>query len=235
MKPALTALLALALLGPALAQDPDAKAVEAEARAKVDALKASAKGKDNDATLSAIADCGSTPHVLTAAALAPILANPSDELALAAASALARMTGSADAAKALHSGLKPNEERSKVLGAVFDGIGTVGHYSSIAVCSAWINDRLSKRDALDQSGINAAFDAMGGLKFKSTVTTIIDLMKKNEVANGWRGGKGMRGRSEIRARAALQRLTGESWEMSDEWSDWWKKNQAKFNEDLSAK
>lgn len=234
----LASLVALStLLGSSLfAQSPEeAKAAADAAKSRVDELKTALKGKEEDPKISAISACGEAPHATTAAALAPLLGDPSDNVRTAAAKALGKMKGLAEAAKALHAGLGANEEKSKVLDALFDAIGEVNHGSSVAVCKDWISHRITKRDGADQPGINSAIDAMGALKWKASVSALIDLGKKNIVANGARGGKGLRWKDDVRFNRALQRLTGESFEDMDGWEDWWKKNAGKFNDDLTAK
>jgi HEAT repeat protein len=233
VRPFLTLLLSAAACFAESAEE--AKAAADAAKLKVDELKAALKGKDEDLKLSAISGCADSPHPLTAAALSPILVDPSEDLRIAAAKALGRMKSLPEAAKALHSGIKPNEEKEKVITEVFTAIGEVNHPSSIAVLKDWISHRMTKRDTSDSREINAAIEAMGSLKWKSCVTALIDLGKKNIVANGWRGGNGMRWRQDVRYSRALQRLTGESFEDIDGWDDWWKKNAGKFNEDLTAK
>jgi len=227
----LTALLAT----PAFAEDPEAKAREADAKAKVEALKTAMKGKDDGAKTSAIADCGAVNHALTAIALAPILGDPSDDLRLAAAKALGDMKSLPEAAKALHGGLKANESKASVLQAIFASMGDVNHPASVAVCRDYVNDRIAKRDSAEQPGINEAISCLGKLKWKASVTALIEMAKRNEVANGARGGKGLRAKSDIRMFKALVQLTGESFESSEAWDDWWKKNAGKFNDDLTAK
>ncbi|MCC6738098.1 MAG: HEAT repeat domain-containing protein [Planctomycetia bacterium] len=237
MRIALAATLALTLAAASLhAQTPEeAKAAAETAKARVDELKTALKGKEEDPKIAAISACGDAPHATTAAALAPLLGDPSDNVRIAAAKALGRMKGLPEAAKALHGGLGANEEREKVITEVFTAMGEVNHPSSVAVLKDWVSHRMTKRDTSDSREINAAIDAMGSLKWKSCVTALIDLGKKNIVANGARGGKGMRWREDVRFNRALQRLTGESFEDMDGWDDWWKKNAGKFNDDLTAK
>jgi hypothetical protein len=229
---AASALLASALL----AQSPEeAKAAADAAKPKVEELKTALKGKEEDPKIAAITGCGEAPHPTTAVALAPLLGDSSETIRIAAAKALGKMKGLAEAAKALHGGLGANDEKSKVLDAIFDAIGEVNHGSSVAVCKDWINHRITKRDGADQPGINSAITAMGALKWKGAVSALIDLGKKNIVANGARGGKGMRWKDDVRFNRSLQRLTGESFEDMDAWDDWWKKSAGKFNDDLTAK
>lgn len=229
-----TLLLTLSLAGLALADDSKA-AVDADAKARVDALKAAAKEKDSEPRAQAISSCGEVAHPLTAAAVAPFLGDPVEDVRLQAAKALGRMAGLAEAAKALHGGLRANEEKPKVLKEIFTAMGDVNSFSSVAVCKDWINGRITKRDTSDQTSINEAIACLGNLKFKASVTTLIDLGKKNIVANGARGGHGMRARSDVRFNRALQQLTAESFEDIDSWDDWWKKSAGKFNEDMTVR
>lgn len=213
----------------------EAKAAADAAKSRIDELKTALKGKEEEPKIAAISACGDAPHATTAVSLAPLLGDASENVRTAAAKALGKMRGIADAAKALHGGLGANEEKPKVLDALFDAIGSVNHGSSVAVCKDWISHRITKRDGADQPGINSAIDAMGALKWKGSVSAIIDLGKKNIVANGGRGGKGLRWKDDARFNRALQRLTGESYEDMDGWEDWWKKNAGKFNDDLTTK
>jgi len=226
----------LILASALLAQTPEeAKAAAEAAKSKIDELKTALKGKEEDPKVAAIAACGDAPHASTAAALTPLLGDASETVRIAAAKALGKMKSLAEAAKGLHAGLAANEEKSKVLDALFDAIGEVNHGSSVAVCKDWVNHRITKRDGADQPGINSAIEAMGALKWKACVSALIDLGKKNIVANGARGGKGMRWKDDVRFNRSLQRLTGESFEDMDGWDDWWKKNAGKLNDDLTTK
>lgn len=228
----LAALLAFAASSFAEGAD-DAKAAAEAAKARVDALKTALKGKEEDPKVAAINDCGDAPHATTAAALAPLLGDPSDNIRLAAAKSLGRMKGLAEAAKALHGGLAANEEKSKVLDAVFEAMGEVNSPLSVAVAKEWIDKRMAKRDTSDAPGMASAIDCLGSLKWKASVSALIDLGKKNIVANGARGGHGMRLKEDIRFSRALSRLTGEKQETMDGWDDWWKKNAATFKDDLT--
>lgn len=237
MKIALLSVASLVLSASVLlAQSPDdAKAAAAAAKAKVDELKTALKGKEEDPKIAAISACADAPHASTAAALAPLLGDPSDNIRIAAAKALGKMKSLPEAAKALHGGIGANEEKEKVILEVFAALGDVNHPSSVAVLKDWISHRMGKRDTSDSKEINAAIDALGGLKWKASVSALIDLGKKNIVANGARGGHGMRMKEDVKYNRALQRLTGESFEDMDGWDDWWKKNAGKFNDDLTAK
>jgi HEAT repeat protein len=235
----LTAAASLIFALSALAQGADDKAAAAAAAAaaktKVDELKAALKGKDEDPKIAAITACGDAPHSTTAAALAPLLGDPSDNIRLAAAKALGHMKGIPDAAKALHGGLGANDDKSKVLAAIFSAIGEVNSPTSVEVVREWIDHRMAKRDTSDAPGMNEAIDCMGGLKWKATVSALIDLGRKNIVANGARGGHGMRAKEDNRFQRALQRLTGEKMDDMQAWDEWWKKNAGNFKDDLTAK
>lgn len=236
MRTLLAAVLALLTASACLAESAeDAKAAADAAKAKIDELKAALKGKEEAPKLAAIAGCGEAPHASTAAALAPLLGDPSDNVRIAAAKALGKMKSLPEAAKALHGGIGANEEKEKVILEVFNAMGDVNHVSSVAVLKDWISHRMGKRDTSDSKEINAAIEALGGLKWKASVSALIDLGKKNIVSNGARGGHGMRWKEDVRYNKALQRLTGESFEDMDGWDDWWKKNAGKFNDDLTAK
>ncbi|MCE9582618.1 MAG: HEAT repeat domain-containing protein [Planctomycetes bacterium] len=239
IRPFVALALSLALAASTFAQGADDKeaaaAAAAAAKTKVEELKVALKGKDEDPKIAAITACGEAPHSTTAAALAPLLGDPSDNVRTAAAKALGHMKGLADAAKALHAGLGANEDKTKVLGAIFDAIGEVNNPASVAVVKDWVNHRMAKRDGSDAPGLTEAIDCMGALKWKSCVSALIDLGKKNIVANGARGGHGMRAKEDNKFQRALQRLTGEKLEDMDAWDDWWKKNAGSFKDDLTAK
>jgi hypothetical protein len=232
MKPIAALACTLLLALPSPAQDPDAKTAAADAKARADELKSALRGQETDPKLAAIEACGDLPHAITAAAVAPLVADKSEEIAIAAVKALGRMKDLAEAAKALHASLKPNESRSKVLAAAFDAIGEVNHPSSVPVCKDWVDSRIARRDGSLQRGIDEAIACLGSLKWKSSVSALIDLGKRNIVAGP---GYGLRYRSDNRFNRALRRLTGEDFEDIDSWDDWWKKAGAKFNDDLSAK
>jgi hypothetical protein len=228
------AVLTLTLALTTAAQDPTVPDNEPAAKAAVDALKQATKDKDADARLAAISACGAAPHRLSAAALAPCLADPSDDIRIAAAGALGQMTGLEDAARALNSSLARNAERSKVFLSLLAAIVSVQHPSSVAACSEFVDDRLARRDASDQSEINLVLDTLSRLSFKATVDALIDILAKNEVV-GHGGGNGTAARSENRTSRALRRLLGEDLYSSKEWKSWWGKHAKEFNNDLTRK
>ncbi|MBI2922372.1 MAG: hypothetical protein HYY18_15065 [Planctomycetes bacterium] len=199
-------------------------------------LKAALKGGSEDAKREKVAACADCPHPKVAAALAPILVSGTDELRTAAAEALGRMDGLADAAKALHSALAPNEKHSKVLEALFAAIEGVNHPSSVPVCQKWVNDRNDLRDSEEVNGVLWAIDVLGGLKWKASVDALIAIWNKKKVSGRGGGtGGGYKEKCRQHAEAALRRLTAEAFGDVTLWEDWWKKNARNFNEDMSLK
>ncbi|MBI2922373.1 MAG: hypothetical protein HYY18_15070 [Planctomycetes bacterium] len=225
------------LAGPLSAQEPLAVPPQKDADERVAALREAWKGSDDLAKENAVAACADCPHPAVAAALAPLLVSGSEELRIAVAKTLGKMPGFADAAKALHSGMKTNEKYDKVLRAVFEGIARVGHVSSVGVLEKWIDDRLDLRDSEEVPGVILAFDVLGFLKHKASVDVILDLCNKKKVS-GWGAGTGggYKWKCGRHAEAALVRLTGqEAFGDLELWKDWWKKNAKGFNEDMTAK
>ncbi|KAF0242366.1 MAG: hypothetical protein FD180_3947 [Planctomycetota bacterium] len=237
MRKVLTAAVLLLFPVLLLAQEPPAPPTQKEADTRVTALKEACKGESDEAKKQAIAACADCPHPSVAAALAPLLASGADELRIAVAQTLGRMAGFADAAKALHGGLKPNEKQDKVLRAVFEGIAKVGHAASVGVLEKWIDDRLDLRDSEEVPGVILAFDVLGFLKFKTSVDVILELCNKKKVSGE---GAGTGGRYKLKcgqhAEAALVRLTGqEAFGDVELWKDWWKKHARDYKDDLSPR
>ncbi|MCE9582619.1 MAG: hypothetical protein K8T20_09020 [Planctomycetes bacterium] len=227
-------ILACMIALPALAQDAPAPPSDADAKARVDAYNAAAKEKSEDAKQTAIGAMADCPHTSVIGLLAKILVGDTDDCRIAAAKALGRMKNDANAAKALHGGLAPNEQKSSVLSACFTAIGEVNHPSSVGVCKDWVNHRLGSRDGEDLPGVDEAVDALGGLKWKLSVEALIDLWHKNKVVGRDPASK-FREKVRKHCAQALSRLLGEKLGNQDAWDDWWKDNKGKFNDDLSAK
>ncbi|MEK7468666.1 MAG: hypothetical protein AAB074_14745 [Planctomycetota bacterium] len=236
MRVAASALLVL-LPVTLLAQEPPAPPSQKEADARVAALKEAYKGDSDAAKKEAIAACADCPHATVAAALAPLLVSGADELRIAVAQVLGKMAGFADAARALHSGLKPNEKQDKVLRAVFEGIARVGHASSVGILEKWIDDRLDLRDSEEVPGVILAFDVLGFLKFKASVDVILELCDKKKVSGEGAGtGGGYKLKCGKHAEAALVRLTGqEAFGDVELWRDWWKKHARDYKDDMSPR
>lgn len=226
-------LLALALRAPAA--DPPKTAPEAEAKARVEALRTALKGTDAAAKAGAIDACGKSPHPMTAGALAPLLGDASDDIRGAAAAALGRMVSLPDAAKALHSGLAANAKKAPVEKAIFSALESVGDASSVAVVSEWVLDYRSKKDEDVVSMVDSAIACLGGLKFKASVRALMEIQKKIEVSSG----PGKRGSAspprDKRPSDALGRLTGQKFTKAAEWEEWWKKTEATLKDDLTPK
>lgn len=221
----------------AVAQESPEPPSQKDADARVAALKEAYKGDSEETKKDAIAACADCPHPAVAAALAPLLTSGTDEYRIAVAQVLGKMPRLAEAAKALHAGMKPNEKQDKVLRAVFEGIARVNHSSSVAVLEKWIDDRLDLRDSEEVPGVILAFDVLGFLKHKASVEVILDLCNKKKVS-GWNAGTGggYKMKCGRHAEAALVRLTGqEAFGDLELWKDWWKKNARDFNEDMTAK
>jgi len=232
-----TLLLSVLFLVPLYAGDPPAAPSEEDAKAKVEGLKKALKGADEKEKKAAIAACADCPHALVVAALAPVMVTENDDLRIEATKALGKMKGNADAAKALHGALKPNEKHDNVLKAVFTGIALVNHVSSVAVCEKWIDDRLDLRDSDEVPGVIHAFDVLGFLKHKASVEVILDLCNKKKVSGENAGtGGGYKLKCGKHAEASLVRLTGqEAFGDLELWKDWWKKHAGEFNEDMTKK
>lgn len=216
------------------AQDAPAKPTDADAKAKTDAYNAAVKEKNEDAKKTAIDAMGDCPHTSVISLLAKVLLADTEDCRISAAQALGRMKSDANAAKALHGALKPNEEKSKVLEACMSAVGDINHPSSIAVLKEWIDHRLGSRDGEDLPGVDQAIDALGSLKWKASVEALIDLWHKNRVVGRDRGSK-FKEKVRKNCAQALSRLTGEKAGTQDAWDDWWKDNKARFNDDLTAK
>lgn len=217
------------------AQDtPPAKPTDADAKVKTDAYNEAVKSKSEEGKTAAIEAMSDCPHASVTSLLAKILVGDTDACRIAAAKSLGKMDGEANAARALHGALKPNESKSSVLSACFDAIGSINHPSSVPVCKDWIDHRLGSRDGEDLPGVNEAIDALGALKWKSSVEALIDLWHKNKVVGR---DPASRFREKVRKHCnqALQRLLGEKLGTQDAWDDWWKDNKGKLNDDLTAK
>ncbi|MBI2923006.1 MAG: hypothetical protein HYY18_18275 [Planctomycetes bacterium] len=225
--------LALGAVVPA--QDPAAgKPTDADAKAMVEKWNEAVKAATQEAKEGAIQEMATCPHPTVIVLLSKIVAGEVDELRIRGAAALGQMTDNIDAAKALHAGLKPNEKKTSVMEAVFKAIESVNHPTSVAVCLKWASDRVSQRDGEDWAGLSGAIDALGGLKWKTSVDALIDLWHKSRVAGKDRGTP-FKEKTRKRCDQALRRLTGENMPNQDGWDDWWKDNAKKFNADMTMK
>ncbi|MEK7469957.1 MAG: hypothetical protein AAB074_21525 [Planctomycetota bacterium] len=229
----LAAAAVLALAASVLAEDPPPKTEAEIAQEKVDALILAMKDGTDDEKTVAIAGCGLTPHALTANALAPLLANPADDIRTKAVAALSLMKGVAEAATALESGFTANEEKSPIFLAILRAIEAVALPSSIAVLKSWIDKQLKKKETATLPTVDAAIESLAGIRHKKSVEALMLLLKGIED----RAGKPAKGSpppaADLRVIAALARLTGQRMQQHPLWVEWWKKNEAKYNDDMT--
>ncbi len=227
-----TILLALAVSS--FAGDPPKTAPEAEAKAKVDALREAQKSGDVEKKLAAVDECGNSPHAMTASALLTCFGDPAEDVRIRAAGALGKMARLPEAAQALHSALPGSESKPQVASAIFAAMEKVGVASSVTVAAEWAMKRLSKKDEGIVATVDAAISCLGGLKFKESVKQLIEIKHKAEVSAGSKG-RGTAPPVDNRPETALTRLTGEKLGKTAAWEDWWKKTGPTLNDDLTPK
>lgn len=225
------AFLLLAL--PALAGDPPPS--DADAKAAIDAIAEAVKGGDAAAIKDAITRAGDCPHGKVIKALQDmILTDHPEDWRTAAAKALGRMKGSADAAAALNATLEKVAGRKPVFSAVCDAIQEAGQRSSIAALTSFARARVSRHDKEDLENLGAAIDALSSIQAKASVEAVLDLWQKCKYS-GRDPQSNFKDKVAGFCHKAMRRLTGEKQENFREWEDWWKDTRDKLNDDLSKK
>ncbi|MCE9582876.1 MAG: hypothetical protein K8T20_10310 [Planctomycetes bacterium] len=227
------ALLALVVAASfAVAGDPPPGPSAADAKVKVDALKAA---KDAESKKKAIVDAACCPHPTVAAALSAYLADPSDDMRIAAAYALSAMKGLADAAKALGGGIAGNAAKPEVLKQIFDAIGKVGRVEAIPAVREWTTKHVPIKDEKDSDLAVAGINALTAVKSKASVEGLLELYKK-QVGIGMSCSAGIHASVYSAITGGLKALTGQTFNsMPGEAELWWRKNKDTFNDDLTKK
>ncbi|MCE9582620.1 MAG: hypothetical protein K8T20_09025 [Planctomycetes bacterium] len=219
----------------ARAGDPPAVPTDEEAKAKIEAIAAAVKGGEVAAIKDAIKASGDCPHVKVILVLRDLVngGNP-DEWRVAAAAALGRMKGSADAATALNGALESTASKRTAFRAVCNAIQDLASRSSISPLTAFVRSRVSKHEQEDLDAIDSALDALGAIPCKASVEAVMDLWQKCKYS-GRDPHQNFKDKVAGSCRAAMRRLTGEKIDNYRDWDDWWDHTKDKLNDDLSKK
>jgi hypothetical protein len=224
-------LIFLALLPAAAGYAEDAP-TNADAQAAIGRLRDTSKGRDEASWKAAIAEAAKCRHASVVFELSGFLKSDSEAQRVAAAEAIGTMKGQADAAKALVAAIAPNVPRVATLEAILKGLGALGDATAVptikASALAWICEANADRGR----ALNAAAEALGGIRSKSSVEALIELKAKCS------GGPGqptaVRNATATRVHAALTKLTGVAALPKGDLGKWWAGLAPKFNDDLTA-
>lgn len=228
--------LALCLFLPAalaFAEDPAVKVPEKDAKPIADRVTAALKGKEEEAKKSAIAAAGETPNPLVADALAAAFNDPSEDVRIAAANALGKMTGLAEAAKVLSAAFTAHVKVPKILHAITPAIAAVGHIGALGVLKEYLLKRIPERDDAENLEIGDALMAVGALRCKASVELLFDLMKKESSVGAMK--KPFQQATEGTTMRAMNALAGKEFKTVQEAQAWWKGAEKALNDDLTPK
>ena len=213
-----------------------------------DALHAFKKGMSNPsapARASAVAELANTKAEKIALTLGNLLLGDAEPVRIAAADGLGGFRDYKKVATPmLVAALGPNAKESKVLEAIFRGLGKLGDDTALSTIHKYFDDK----EALVA---NAALMSAADIRSVSSIDLIIDLMKKyekieNQASKG--GGYGVPGVNVpggagndpklMLAKAvrptlikAMQTITREKWTTVKEWEIWWSRYKATFKVD----
>jgi hypothetical protein len=107
--------------------------------------------------------------------------------------------------------------------------------SSVPAVKDWAEKKLKKKGAANTPPVDAAIQCLGGLKYKKSIDGLIALLKDAEAAAPKPAKGAAPVAADTRIVASLTRLSTQSFKTSTEWTNWWKKNEAGLNDDLTAK
>ena len=223
-------LFILALLPAAngFAEDPP---TNADAQAAIGKLRDTSKGRDESAWKSAIAEAAKCRHASVVFEIAGFLKSDSEAQRVAAAEALGTMQGLAEPAKALVAAIAPNVSRVATLEAVLHGLGALGDASAVPTIKADALAWLCETPADRGRALNAATEALGGIRCKASVEALIEL--KAKCAGGPGQPAAVRNAAATRIHASLTKLTGVAALPKGELAKWWASLAPKFNDDLT--
>lgn len=205
-----------------------------DAKAKAAALKTALKSGTPDEKKGAIAACASVKHAVSAAALGPVLADPSDELRIAAAQSLGSMAGLPEAAKALAGGVAPNAKKPEVLKAIFKGMASVNHSAAVPALKEFADKRVPLKDDKESETVVASIEALSQIKWKASVEVLLDLYTK-QVGVGMDCSKGHHQPVYSAIMRGVEGFAGKSFQMPGDAKAWWSKRQKEVNDDLTEK
>ncbi len=213
---------------------------ESETRAK-EALESFKKlygsAADEQGRAAAVPALGDPAHPITLKALAALLVSDAESVRITAAETLRHFGGRKDVVPALASALDANAALPKVQMALLTTLGTTDDPAAAALLERYVKEIIPKRDRDLSEFAEAACGALGTLKWKPSVESLLDLLQRNAVS-GKRGKEGQdRARSEIgdACRKALKKLLGTKNDNWREWKDWWQDNRAKMDDRLNPK
>ncbi|KAF0247011.1 MAG: hypothetical protein FD180_128 [Planctomycetota bacterium] len=225
-------LVILAMLPAATVFAEDAPApTNAEAQAAIGKLRDTSKGRDEAGWKAAIAEAAKCRHASVVFELSGFLKSDSEAQRVAAAEAIGTMVGQADAAKALVAAIAPNVARVATVEAILRGLGTLGDAAAVPTIKASALAWMCETNADRGRAINAAAEALGGIRSKASVEALIELKAKCS------GGPGqpaaVRNAAATRVSASLTKLTGVASFPKGDLAKWWAGIAPKYRDDLT--
>ncbi|MEK7465817.1 MAG: hypothetical protein AAB074_00255 [Planctomycetota bacterium] len=224
-------LVILALLPAATVFAENAAPTNAEAQAAIGKLRDTSKPRDESGWKAAIAEAARCRHASVVFELSAFLKSDSEAQRVSAAEALGTMQGLAEPAKALVAAIAPNVARVATLEALLKALGALGDPAAVPTLKADALAWLCEAGADRGRALNAAAEALGGIRCKGSVEALIELKAKCS------GGPGqptaVRNATATRIHASLTKLTGVTVLPKGDLAKWWAGLAPKFNEDLT--
>ncbi|NUN47872.1 MAG: HEAT repeat domain-containing protein [Candidatus Brocadiae bacterium] len=214
----------------AVAGDPAAES----AKARGSELRSALKSGTAEEKRSAISACGAVAHALSAAALGPVLSDPSDDLRIAAAEALGTMKGLPEAARALGAGVNVNARKPEILKAVFKAMGQVNHPDAVAALKEFLGRRIPMKDDRESDLVVAGIEALSQIRWKAAVEVMVDVTER-QVGIGTGCSEGHHGPVFSALKRGLREFSGREFNMPGEPKAWWKKAGKDLNDDLTPR
>jgi hypothetical protein len=224
-------LLALLTSTAVFAEDAAVLATNAEAQAAIGKLRDTSKGRDESGWKSAIAEAAKCRHESVVFEISGFLKSDSEAQRLAAAEALGTMQGLGEPAKALIAAIAPNQARAATLEAVLKGLGALGDASAVPTIKADALAWLCEANVDRGRALNAATEALGGIRCKASVEALIEM--KAKCAGGPGQGPAVRNAAITRIHASLTKLTGVAALPKGDLGKWWAGLAPKFKDDLT--
>lgn len=197
----------------------------------IERLQAALKCGDTESRKAAVKHCGSEPVAATALGLAPLLVNESEDLRVAAAVALGRMEGLAEAAKVLHAAVPQNLKNPRVLNAIFEAIARVGHESSVSFCRRFAGEAASSKDPALSTPAYGATSALAAFRSRDAVDALRDLRLIASRAGGDATIRESIGKSAVDAIKAL--VPDAAGLGAEEFATWWKRHRHEYRGDMT--
>ncbi len=213
------------------------EALDRQAREAVDAFKKAYASKEEHLRVAAVPLLGDPAHPLTIKALATLLNSDVDAVRVTAAETLAHFSGRKDVVPVLSAGLSANVNRPDVAKAIVTALGKSDDPAAAPVLEKYVKEMIPKRDVDDIEAERAGVDALGQLRWKAAVDSLLDLLQRNAVSGGRKGDGRHKSRANVAdaCKKALRGLTGEKHDNWREWKDWWEDSAKLYDDRLNKR